>query len=166
MHLIHGTYGSYGTYGDGRLSVGYERASGQVETQGPVRSLGDSDAGADGERAARFTEGGCGRIADDDKCGTSVAQVRAVQAAVNLQGGAEFSGAVCQRQPGAAWAVGAHNGFAEFRFHRANKHCFRLAGGAANGVDAMVIAIDEVNISAPWRAVHRPVPGCFTGETM
>lgn len=85
---------------------------------------------------------------------------------VDIKSSAEFGWAVGEIAFLLHWAKAAHERLARGRFESADEDGFAMALGAADDIDAIVVAVDQINISVSWGAPHGTVAGCFASESV
>ena len=62
--------------------------------------------------------------------------------------------------------IGAHPIRIDCGFDRANEDSFAAALGLADGVEAVIEAVDEVNVGVTWRTKHRAIAIGLTDESV
>lgn len=96
-------------------------------------------------------------FSDPESC-FGIAQVNAIQPAIDAERLAKFGRATGQITKFADRSLMAHERFPEQRFDRSHQHGLGDAGGAADGIDAKMVAINEVNVGVAGWSEHDAIP--------
>jgi len=145
-------------------SSGNEFAFGEIETQGPVGGLGESDSGGGDARPEAAAEGIHFGIFGDEYLGVRVAEVGCVEGAIDREGDAEFARTAGESGVFFDGAIRAHPIHVELRFNRADEDGFAGVFGGTDGVKAMIESVDKINVGVAWWAEHRAVAVGGTDE--
>src|SRR5262245_37865319 len=105
-------------------------------------------------------------VACDEQLRANVAEIGAVQPKLNVQSLAQFARPIGQEARMGHGATGAHAFLAEACLDGTDQHGFTVALGTTDGIDAIMVAVNEINIGMARRTKHDAVPLGFTAIAM
>jgi hypothetical protein len=128
------------------LAAGKAGVTGEDESQGVVGGFGDADARGDLDTSCRKG------VFADPQAGSGRGEIASIIAdAGDAEGLSEASGAAGEARK-IAWAGHGDSVDAEERFKGAEKNTSGLAFALTGDIQAVVIAVDEINVSVAGRA--------------
>ena len=129
----------------------------QVKSQRQCRRPCDPDSRARNRWPMLSTKSPCGWIPGDEKRGVRVAQIDAILATVDFHRLAQFGGSIRQLPQFVNAASPAQNCLSDRGFECANENCLANPRRPANGVDAEMATVNEINVAMPRLAKHHTV---------
>jgi hypothetical protein len=141
-----------------------KRAGGEVKTQRQVGGAGNADAcrGNNGAGGAKHFFNVW--IFGNQERGSGIAQIRTIEVAFDLHGLAQFRRAVGQVRGLGNRPLLQHEVAAKSRLDGANQKRLGNAGWPADGVDAVMVTVNEIHIGVAGWPEHDAIalgqPGC------
>jgi hypothetical protein len=106
------------------------------------------------------------RILGNEQRPCGVAQVHAIEAAVDTERGAKFSWTIAECEGRGSVAILTHHFQPHLGFHGAYQHRLRAACWPADGVDAKMKSVNEINVGMSGRSVHGAIAFRFAAESV
>lgn len=139
------------------FAFGDELAFIEVVAEGPVGGLCEADAGGGDFGAAGAAERFEARVFGDENGGIGGAEVNTIVGAIDLHGYAEFAGAAGEVAYFRHGAILLHPWNSPAGFDGADEDGFGFINGAADGVEAVVESVNEVNVGMAGLVPHDAV---------